>query len=159
MGLFLVAHVKSNIKEYLSLDPIFTTNKYFYHVLDEDYFHQISLMHSEGGLFINILDSIKEDSINFFKKENRLYHTTKEYVDDVVSFDNLGIGNFNGIFKIYFAFCFIILLVFVIQLIINFISSRKERNRRWTTEFTSIREFKKLFFKNKIVFCLKSIWI
>ena len=123
-------------------------NQHIYHVLDEDFAHKIFLMYTESGIFVDTFDTIKKRSTDSFMKENRLYHTPKEYVDSFVSFDNLGIGNFNGIFKIYFAFCFIILLVFVIQLIINFISSRKERNRRWTTEFTSIREFKKLFFKN-----------
>ena len=92
-------------------------------------------MYSESGVFLKSFDSLKKDSIDFFTKETQLYRTAKEYVDDVVSFDNLGIGNFNGIFKVYFLFCLIVSVVFLIYLTINFILSRVERIRRWKSEF------------------------
>ena len=118
----------------MSLDPIFMTNLYIYHVLDEDFAHKIFLMHTESGLFVRLFDEMKRNCINFVMKENRIYRTTKEYIDDVVSFDNLGIGNFNGIFKLYFVLCSIISIVFVIHLTIKFILSRSASIRRWTTD-------------------------
>ena len=118
----------------MSLDPIFMMNLHIYHVLDEDYAHKIFLMYTESGIFVDTFDTIKKRSTDFVMKENRLYRTPKEYVDDFVSFDNLGIGNFYGIFKAYFVFCSLISIVFVIHLIIKFILSRSASIRRWSTD-------------------------
>ena len=109
------------------------TNEHFYHVLDEDFVHKIISMYLEAGIFLESSDSIKKNSIEYFKKDNRFYHTAKEYVDDVISFDNLGIGNFYGIFKVYFFVCSI---VFVLHLTINCILSRRKRIRRWTAKIS-----------------------
>ena len=133
---------------YISLDPIFMTNEHFYHVLDQYSFQNIFSMYMEAGLFINAFDSMKRNCINFIMKENRFYRTHKEYVDDVVSFDNLGIGNFYGIFKAYFVFCSIVLIVFVIHLIINFILSRSASIRRWTTDSFNLILQRFLIMKN-----------
>ena len=121
---YFAAHFKSNLLAYISLDPIFMTNEHFYHVLDEDFVHKIFLMYSEAGIYLKLFDSIKKNSFEYFIKENRIYRTPKEYVDDVVSFDNLGIGNFYGIFKVYFFVCSI---VFGIHLTINCMLSRRRR--------------------------------
>ena len=109
-------------------------------------------MYMESGLLINAFDSMKRNCINFIMKENRFYRTHKEYVDDVVSFDNLGIGNFYGIFKAYFVFCSLISIVFVIHLIIMFILSKRASIRRWTADFfyQILKRF--LIIKNRIVF-------
>ena len=128
-------------------------NLHFYHVLDEDYFHKISLMYLESGLFINAFDSMKKSSTDFMRKENRLYNTPKEYVDDVVSFDNLGIGNFYGIFKAYFVFCSIVLIIFVIHSIVSLILSR----RRGIDLLIYLNFQKFVNMKNVIVSCFKSI--
>ena len=127
------------------------TNLHIYHVLDDDHNYKFSLMYTESGLFMNTLDEIKKKSSDFFKKENRFYQTAKEYVDDLVSFDNLGIGNFYGIFKIYFAFCSIVSIVFVVHSMVNFILSRREQ-----IEFIIYRNFQRFVsLKNKLVFCFK----
>ena len=125
-------------------------NLYFYHVLNENFAYKMFLTYTEAGFFINLYDEMKRNSLNFIMKENRLYRTTKEYVDDVVSFDNLGIGNFYGIFKAYFAFCLLALIVFVLHLIIKFILSKRHR-----IEFIIYLNFEKLVnMKNRIVSCL-----
>ena len=134
----MAAQLKSNSKAYVPLDPIFMTNLHMYNVLDEDLIHKYVLLYTESGIYLGSLDSFKKDCINFIMKENRFYHTTKAYVDDVVSFDNLVIGNFSGIFKAFFLFCSLISIVFVIHLIIiiinlitiKFILTRKKRIRR-----------------------------
>ena len=118
-------------------------NLQIYHVFDDDTVHKFALTYSEFGIFLKSFDSMKEDCIDTFRLENRLYHTAKEYVDDVVSFDNLGIGNFYGIFKAYFLICSIIFIVFMIHLTINFILSRKKRIRRWTIEVSNYLNFQR----------------
>ena len=121
-----------------------------YNVLDQDFVHKLFLMYTESGMFIHSQSEMKRNSLNFIMKENRIYRTTKEYVDDVVSFDNLGIGNFYGIFKAYFAFCSVILIVFVLHLIIKFILSKRNR-----IEFIIYLNFQRLMnIKNRIVSCL-----
>ena len=131
------------------------TNLYFYHVLDEEFFRKVSIGYMESGLFVDTFDTIKKMSNDFFMKENRIYHTVKEYVDDLISFDNLGIGNFYGIFKMYFLVCSIISIVFVIHLIINDILSRSAR--RWTTEFIIYSNFQRFVnITDRIVFSFKS---
>ena len=118
--------------------------------MDEDFVYKMFLTHTEAGLFVNLYNEIKRNCVGFFNKQNRFYRTTKEYVDDVVSFENLGIGNFYGIFKMYFAFCSIVLIVFVLHLIIKFILSRKHR-----VEFIIYLNFQRLLnMKNRIVSCL-----
>ena len=130
------------------------TNEHFYHVLDQYSFQNVFSMYMESGLLINAFDSMKRNCINFIMKENRFYRTHKEYVDDVVSFDNLGIGNFYGIFKAYFVFCSIVLTVFVIHLIINFILSRRGR-----IEFIIYLNFQRFVnMKNRIGSCFKCTW-
>ena len=128
----MAAHIKSNMQAYMSLDPIFMMNLHFYHVLDEDFAHKIFLMYTESGIFVDTFDTVKKRSTDFIMKENRFYRTPKEYVDDFVSFDNLGIDNFYGIFKACFVFCSLISIVFVIHLIIKFILSRSASIRRWS---------------------------
>ena len=130
----MAAHFKSNLQGYISLDPILMMNLHIYNVLDEDFAHEIFLMYTESGLFVDTFDTIKKRSTDFVMKESRLYRTPKEYVDDFVSFDNLGMGNFYGIFKAFFLFCSLISIVFVIHLIIKFILSRSASIRRWTTD-------------------------
>ena len=131
------------------------TNLYIYNVLDEDFIHKLALAYTESGLYTNSLVEIKRNAIDFIRKENRLYHTAKEYVDDVVSFDNLGIGNFYGIFKIYFAFCLIVLIVFVVHSMVNFILSRGEQ-----IELIIYRNFQRFVnMKNRTVSCFKSKWL
>ena len=103
------------------------TNLHYYHVFDEDFIHNFSLAYTEFGFLLNSQDEIRTNCIDFMRKENRFYHTAKEYVDDVVSFDNLGIGNFYGIFKIYLAFCSMLLIAFLIHSMANFILSRRRR--------------------------------
>ena len=124
-------------------------------MFDEDFVHKLILMYTESGLFVNALNEIKRSCTDSFMKDHRLYHTAKEYVDDVFSFDNLEIGNFYGIFKAYFVFSSIVLIVFVIHLIINFILSRKRR-----IEFVIYLTFQRFVnMKNRIVFCFKSTCI
>ena len=125
------------------------TNLHIYHVFDGDFAEKGFLMYSESGQFLKSFDLIKKNCIDSFRKENRLYHTTKEYVDDVVSFDNLGIGNFYGIFIAYFLFCSIVLIVFVIHLTSNFILSGRCR-----FEFRNYISFQRFVnMKNRIVSC------
>ena len=127
-------------------------NLHYYHVLDEDFVHKVISMYSESGVFLKSFDLLKKNCINTFRQGNRLYHTAKEYVDDVVSFDNLGIGNFNGIFKVYFLFCSIVFIVFLIHLTINFILSREERIRSWETGLRIYLNFQRFVnIKNRIV--------
>ena len=131
------------------------TNLYFYHVLDEEFFRKVSIGYMESGLFVDTFDTIKKMSNDFFMKENRIYHTVKEYVDDLISFDNLGIGNFYGIFEAYFVFCLIVFIVFVIHSIVNFTLSRKEK-----VEFIiylTVQGFVKM--KNRIVSSFKCTWL
>ena len=64
-------------------------------MLDEDFVYKITLMYTEAGIYLDSFNSLKKGSIAFFRKGNRFYQTVKEYVDDVVSFDNLRIGNFH----------------------------------------------------------------
>ena len=140
---------------YVSLNPIFIENLHVYHVLGEDFANKIFLMYTEAGFFINLLDEIKRGSIDYIMKENRVYRTPKEYVDDMVSFDNLGIGNFYGIFEAYFVFCLIVFIVFVIHSIVNFTLSRKEK-----VEFIiylTVQGFVKM--KNRIVSSFKCTWL
>ena len=144
------------------------TNLHLYNVLDEDFVHKFFLMYTESGIYLGSLDSLKKDCFNFIMKENRLYRTPKAYVDDVVSFDNLGIGNFYGIFKAFFLFCSLVLIVFVIHLIIiiinlitiKFILTRKKIIRRWAIDSTIYLNFQRLVnLKNRIVFYFKSFLI
>ena len=137
---FSAASLKSNLIGYISLEPIYVTNLHFYHVLDEEFAYRNSLANMEVGLYIKLLDDIKKNSIDFIRNENRLYRTAKEYVDDVVSFDNLGIGNFNGIFKVCFLFYSLISIVFIIHLINKFILSIIKRS---TVFFSKIHQCKK----------------
>ena len=150
----MAAHFRSNLQGYISLDPIFMMNLHVYHVLDEDFAHKIFLMYTESGIFVDTFDTIKKRSTDFVMKENRLYRTPKEYVDDFVSFDNLGIGNFNGIFTAYFVFCSLISIVFVIHLIIKIILSRRASIRRWKTDYFDLILQRFLIMKNRIVSCL-----
>ena len=131
------------------------TNLYIYHVLDENLIYKVFLMYTEAGMYVRLTDQIKRSCTDFFMKENRLYNTLKDYVDDVISFDNLGIGNFNGILKTYFVFCSIVLIVFVIHLIIDFILSRLEN-----FEFIIYPNFQRFVnMKNRTVSCFKSTCI
>ena len=122
----MTAHFKSNLLGYISLEPFFMTNLHCYNVLDEDFVYKITLMYTEAGIYLDSFNSLKKGSIDFFRKGNRFYQTVKEYVDDVVSFDNLGIANFHGIFKVHFLFCSIVLFGFVIHLMINFIIKKTQ---------------------------------
>ena len=124
------------------------TNLHIYNVLDEENLvHKMFLMYSEAGIFTSLLEEMKINSVGFFRKENRLFHTAKEYVDDMVSFDNLGIGNFYGIFKLYFAFCSLVLVVFVVHSMANSILSRRRR-----TDFIICLNFQSFVnIKNRIV--------
>ena len=83
--------------------------------MDEDFAHKLFLMYTESGFYVKLIDQVKKSCVDFIRKENRFYRTLKEYVDDLISFDNLGIGNFYGIFKSYFVFCSIMLIIFVIH--------------------------------------------
>ena len=149
----MAAHFQSNMQAYISLDPIFMMNQHIYHILDEDFAHKIFLMYTESGIFVDTFDTIKKRSTDFVMKESRLYRTPKEYVDDFVSFDNLGMGNFYGIFKAFFLFCSLISIVFVIHLIIKFILSRSASIRRWKTDYFDLILQRFLIMKNRIVSC------
>lgn len=115
---------------YSPLDPIFISNLHIYHVFDEDFIRKVMIMYTEGGLFVNLMNSLKQNALTYFRRENRVYFTVKEYIDDVVTFDNLVIDNFYNIFKLYFSFCSTVLLGFVIHVIIDFIYCLKMGNRR-----------------------------
>ena len=121
-----------------------------YNVLDQDFAHKLFLMYTEFGIFIHWQFEIQRKCNEIIMKQNRFYHTTKEYVDDVISFDNLGIGNFYGIFKAYFLFCLLVLIVFVLHIIIKFILSKRKR-----IAFILYLNFQRLMnIKNRIVsFC------
>ena len=152
----MATHFKSNSKAYAPLDPIFMTNLHMYNVLDEDFVHKFFFMYTESGIYLGSLDSLKKDCFDFIMKDNRIYHTTKAYVDDVFSFDNLGIGNFYGIFKAFFLFCSLVLIIFVIHLFTNFILLRKKRIKKWTNEFRIYLNFQRFVnMKDRIVFCFK----
>ena len=84
-------------------------------------------MYSESGLFANFVEVIKRKCMEYIMKKNRIYRTPGEYVDDLVSFDNLEIGNFYGIFRSYFVFCSIVFIVFIVHSMVNFILSRRRR--------------------------------
>ena len=106
-------------------------------------------MYSESGLFANFVEVIKRKCMEYIMKKNRIYRTPGEYVDDLVSFDNLGLGNFYGIFRAYLVFCLIVFIAFVVHLMAKFILSRRRR-----IEFTIYLNYQRLVnLTNRIVFC------
>lgn len=122
-----MATVKSNLFGYFSDESIYSTNFHFYHTLDDEIMKKIILSYMENGLLDSIVRKRKRMSFSSYIRENKYFSSTKEYIDEFASFDNLSFENFDGIFKIYFLFCLIVLLIFGIHLLITFLFDKKEK--------------------------------
>ena len=73
--------------------------------------------YTESGLFVGILERFRLNALLIFNRENRVYLTVAEFVDDKTKFDNLSFGNFRMVFICFFSFCLVLLLVFVVHLL------------------------------------------
>ena len=105
--------------------------------------------YTESGIFVALLQRLRMNYLVSFNKENRIFFTINEFIEDMAGFDNLSIGNFRVIFAFFFSICLAILSVFIGHLIGTkwmIHQKRRKRMRRLRRDRShDVPIFKRLF--------------
>lgn len=95
--------------------------------------------YAEAGLFVALIQRFRMNYYLIFNRQNRIYSTLNEYIDDMTSFDNLSFGNFSMVFAILFSFGLVLLIVFTGNLILARAFPKKQTKRRTRRRRLEIR--------------------